>query len=81
MSADYAAVLLTLPIWILIVGLLYVLIWMKIENPLFLQKRIGKMENLLTQLNLEPWFRRRKEAQGVIAGRPSITSRGRNILN
>ena len=43
MSADYAAVLLTFPIWILIVGLLYVLIWIEDrKNPLFLQKRIGK---------------------------------------
>ena len=43
MSADYAAVLLTFPIWILIVVLLYVLIWLEDrKNPLFLQKRIGK---------------------------------------
>ena len=39
------------------------------------------MENPLTQLNSNHGSECRKEAQGVIAGRPSITSRGRNILN
>lgn len=43
MIADYVAVLLTFPVWILVVGLLYVLIWMEDrKNPLFLQRRIGK---------------------------------------